>query len=439
MVFAILKSVTMRWKIILPLLFVVSALSAQEFYFPPVLGTWQTTDPEELDWCQEELNDLQAFLGERDTKAFIILKEGRMVLEWYFDSFTQDSVWYWASAGKAMTATLIGIAQEEGLLSIDDPTSDYLGVGWTSLTPEQEAQITIRHQLTMTTGLEDIIPDVDCTDPDCLDYRTEPGSRWAYHNAPYTLLGEVVEAASGQTLNQFLSTRVMNQIGGLAAYIPLGYNKVVFSRPRDMARFGLMILANGEWNGNAILGDQDYFMAMTTPSQDLNPAYGYLWWLNGQESFQQPRLQFSFPGAIIPTAPDDMFAGLGKNDQKVYVVPSEDMVVVRLGNDAGEGLLALSDFDSLLWEKITSLACTTNTTEELSLGIVQLSPNPTTDFVQIETDEIIDAISLTSVSGQQWTLLGQSQVDVSQFPAGIYWLEISLRNKPPVIKKLVIQ
>lgn len=428
----------MSWRFTAFLLFFVGIAHSQSLYFPPTFGAWESTDPETLGWCEGELNDLQNFLDERDTKSFIVLKEGRIVLEWYFDEFTQDSIWYWASAGKSLTATLVGIAQEEGLLSIDDPTSDYLGAGWTSLSPEQESQITIRHQLTMTTGLNDIGVNVDCTDPACLTYLAEPGTRWAYHNAPYTLLGAVIEAASGQTLNQFFNTRIGSRIGAIGAYIPLDYNRVFFSRTRDMARFGLLILADGQWGANSILGDQSYLTAMTTPSQDLNPAYGYLWWLNGQESYQQPRLQFNFSGSIIPTAPDDMFAGLGKNDQKVYVVPSQDLVVVRLGNDAGEGLLALTDFDRLLWEKIEALSCITSTVEVPEEDLLKVAPNPARGQMQIQTAGRIEHLQLISARGQKWLLPAESKLDVSNFPAGVYWLEVRLAGAKSVIKKVVL-
>ncbi|MEL7425675.1 MAG: serine hydrolase [Bacteroidota bacterium] len=430
----------MKFRYTLLLLCLLQLSYAQELYFPPATSAWETTAPEDLGWCEEELNDLQDFLAERDTKAFIVLKNGRMVLEWYYDDFTQDSIWYWASAGKAMTATLIGIAQEEGLLSIDDPTSDYLGEGWTQLTPEQEEQITIRHQLTMTTGLNDIGINVDCTDPECLTYLQEPGTRWAYHNAPYTLLGAVIESASGLTFNQYLNSRVLGPIGGFGAYIALNFNRVMFSRPRDMARFGLMTLANGQWDGTSILGDQEYLTQMSTPSQDLNPSYGFLWWLNGQESFQQPRLQFNFPGSIIPTAPDDMFAGLGKNDQKVYVVPSEDMVVVRLGDDAGEGLLALTDFDGLLWEKIMSLECgVTNTLEAPETPSLTLAPNPVQDQLQLTTDQAIEWLHLISLDGRRTVLPNLRQLDLTAYPAGIYWLEVKLEDSAPVVRKIVVQ
>ncbi len=136
------------------LLFLGLTCAAQEDpYFPPVIGNdWQTVDPSSLGWCTDQLPALIDFLDESNTKAFIVLKDGRIAIEHYFGTFTQDSSWYWASAGKSLTAFLVGLAQEDGFLDIEAPTSEYLGTGWTSLTPQQEAAITVRHQLTMTTG-----------------------------------------------------------------------------------------------------------------------------------------------------------------------------------------------------------------------------------------------------------------------------------------------
>jgi len=97
------------------------------------------------------------------TKSFILLKNGKIVLERYFGTFSQDSSWVWFSAGKSFRAVLIGIAQKEGFLNINDHTSEYLGRGWTSLTQPQEDSITIWHQLTMTTGLNELF--FTCTNP----------------------------------------------------------------------------------------------------------------------------------------------------------------------------------------------------------------------------------------------------------------------------------
>ncbi|MDV7393133.1 serine hydrolase, partial [Arthrospira platensis SPKY1] len=111
--------------------------------------------PQDLGWCPNKIDSLYQFLGDNHTKAFIVLKDGKIVLEQYFNGHSATANWYWASAGKTITALLIGVAQQEGHLQITQPTSTYLGAGWTSLTPQQESQITVWHQLTMTTGLHD--------------------------------------------------------------------------------------------------------------------------------------------------------------------------------------------------------------------------------------------------------------------------------------------
>ena len=88
---------------------------------------------------------------------------------------------------------------------------------------------------------------------------------------------------------------------------------------------------------------------MKNTSQDLNKSYGYLWWLNGKESAMVPQSQIVFDTELIPNAPDDLYAGLGKNDQKLYVVPSQNLVVVRMGEDTGGAALGPSGFDNELW------------------------------------------------------------------------------------------
>ena len=107
--------------------------TAQNLYFPPVLGnTWETNSPQtSMNWCTPKMDTLRQFLNTKGTKAFIVLKDGRIAVEWYFGTFTQDSAWYWASAGKSLTSFLTGMAQQDGILNIQDSTSKYLGKGWT--------------------------------------------------------------------------------------------------------------------------------------------------------------------------------------------------------------------------------------------------------------------------------------------------------------------
>jgi CubicO group peptidase (beta-lactamase class C family) len=121
-----------------------------------------------------------------------------------------------------------------------------------------------------------------------------------------------------------------------------------------MARFGLLALNKGKWNSQVILNEA-YFNDATTTSQPINQSYGYLWWLNGKASYHLPQSQLQYPGSIIPSGANDMFMALGKNDQKIYVIPSKKMVVIRMGDAADNVNLALSDFDDVLWQKINAL------------------------------------------------------------------------------------
>jgi len=329
---------------------------AASLYFPPIGGsTWEATTPSSLAWNESELNNLYTYLQQKNTKAFIILKNGKIVVERYFGTFTIDSNWYWASAGKTMTAFLTGIAQQEGLLNINNKTSQYLGAGWTSLPAAKENLITVRHQLTMTTGLDDGVADDECTLPSCLQFKADAGTRWAYHNAPYTIMDKVVEAASGATYNNYFQQKIRDRIGMTGLWIRSGYNNIYYSTPRSMARFGLLLLNKGKWEATSILSDTTYFNNQINTSQTLNPSYGYLTWLNGKSNYMLPGLQVSFSGALAPNAPTDMYAALGKNDQKIYVVPSQKLVVIRMGESAGNVQLAVSSFDNELWGKLKTI------------------------------------------------------------------------------------
>ncbi|MBV6654858.1 MAG: beta-lactamase family protein, partial [Mameliella sp.] len=343
-------------RLLFTLFLVVGSLglmTGQNLYFPPAEGgDWETMSADSLNWCSEKIDSLLAFVESKDTKSFIVLKDGKIVLEEYFGTYSQDSIWYWASAGKSLMAVMVGLAQEDGYINISDPVSDYMGTGWTECPPDKEALITIRNQITMTTGLDDAVEENSsnsCFEPDCFQYLTDAGSRWAYHNAPYRFTQEIVESVTGVNLSIYTRIRLGNPIGMKGAW----FGNVYYSEARDMARFGLFMLAEGVWNGNVIMADADYYNAMITPSQELNQSYGYLWWLNGQPSFMLPATQLVLNGSIISNAPEDMYAALGKNDQKIYVVPSQGLVIIRQGNNAGPVAAAASSFDNQLWARLS--------------------------------------------------------------------------------------
>lgn len=355
-------------KLILPLLLALALLAcssesnentpdpipSEGLYFPPFSesATWETKSIATLGWNQNAVSPLLAYLEEKHTRGFIILVDGKIVVENYFNGHSASTNWYWASAGKTLTATMVGIAEQENHLNINDKVSDYLGTGWTSLPLAKENMITNKHLLTMTSGLDDAVNE-DCITPDCLVYKTDAGTRWAYHNV-YVKLQDVVAASTSQTYSSYFNSKLRDKIGMNGAWIQSGNNSVYWSTPRSMARFGLLMLNKGKWNNEIVL-NQNYFEGATNTSQNINLGYGYLWWLNGKANYHLPQSQLQFPGSIIPEGPNDMFMALGKNDQKIYVIPSKKMVVIRMGEAADNVNLALSDFDEVLWEKINAL------------------------------------------------------------------------------------
>ncbi len=332
----------------------------EDLYFPPIgSDTWDKVSPETLSWDTSKISDLYQFMDDAGTRAFLVLKDGKIVLEHYngkdilnLGNFNASSQWYWASAGKTLTSFLVGQAQQQGYLQITDKTSSYLG-DWTSTTSEQQEKITIRNQLCMTSGLDDS-GNSDCTEKSCLTYKADAGDRWAYHNAPYTILDSVVQAATGQNFDDYFNSELRNPIGMEGEWRYVDYNHVYFSTARSMARFGLLVLNRGDWNETSILGDEIFYNQMVNTSQDLNKSYGYLWWLNGKESHQLPGLQFVIKKPISANAPSDMISGLGKNGQFLNIIPSQNLIVIRMGDNPDNSLVP-TVFLNDMWEKLNTV------------------------------------------------------------------------------------
>ncbi|WP_299103349.1 serine hydrolase [uncultured Winogradskyella sp.] len=324
----------------------------EEIYFPPINSdTWETKSISELNWNEDQLQPLLDYLEEKDTKSFIILHNGKIVVEEYMNGHDSNSTWYWASAGKTLTTTVSGIAEQEGYIDINNKVSDYLGTGWTSTSATKEDLITCKHLLTMTSGLDDTSgDDVSSTN---LQYVADAGTRWAYHNV-YVKMQDVVAEATNQTWSNYFTDKLKDPIGMNGSWIDLGDLSVYWSNTRSMARFGLLSYANGKWEDTQII-NENYLSEATNTSQTVNLAYGYMWWLNGKSTYHLPQSQFEFQGELIPDAPSDMYSALGKNDQKIYVVPSKEIVVIRMGQSAEDENFALSSFDNDLWLKINAL------------------------------------------------------------------------------------
>ena len=415
----------------------INLITQAQLYFPPVnSNTWDTISPFQLGWCNNKIDSLYQFLDSTDSKAFILLKDGKIVLEKYFNGHDISTDWYWASAGKTLTAFMVGIAQQENFLSISDTSSNYLGSGWTNCTNSQEEAITIWHQLTMTTGLDDNVNDPSCTEDTCLNFLSTPGTRWAYHNAPYTLLDQVIENAVGLSLNWYMHQKLKTPTGMNGLFINLGNDNVYFSTARSMARFGLLMLNGGNWGGNnQIMTDTSFFNASINSSQNINPAYGYLWWLNGKTHLMLPYSQFQFNGKLNTNAPDDLYVALGKNGQSLNVVPSQNIVWLRMG-ESPYNTPVLTNYNNEIWSYINELNCNALNLNNSDLSKIKLYPNPVEDLLVVEgnfSEQIYYTIYNQIGKKIDYGILNKNIDLTSVFP-GLYFVEISNMRQHKLIK-----
>jgi CubicO group peptidase (beta-lactamase class C family) len=325
----------------------------ETLYFPSnTNNSWETKSLSSLGWNQNAVQPLKNYLSQKGTKSFMVLVNGRIVMEEYFNGHTATATWEWNSAGKTLVASTIGIAQQENLLSINKKVSDYLGTNWTSMPLPKENLITVKNLLTMTTGNDDTKQYV--IKPN-LTYVADAGTRWAYSNI-FQKLTDVVSNASNKPFETYFDEKIKSKIG-MEGFWNFGIIFTIYhSNTKSMARFGLLALNKGRWNNEQII-NESFFNESISSSQNINPSYGYLWWLNGKTSFMIPSEQTVYQGFLIPNAPADMYAAMGAKDQRIYVIPSKKMVIIRMGeaSDLANSNFALSGFDNELWAKINAV------------------------------------------------------------------------------------
>jgi len=310
-------------------------------YVPAPIGEWQRADAAAMGWSVTKLEELVAMVEASNSRTFMMVSGGRILTENYWVGTTAATTQDVASVQKSVTSTLVGIAMAKGLLGLDDPVSRYLAPGWSAARPDEEASITIRHLLTMSSGLH----------PRSLEKVAEPGTVWEYNTDAYQKLRLVLEAAADDDINHLSRAWIFDTIGMSPSATwqprPSGATDATGSAEwglsltlRDLARFGLLAHRLGTWDGTSVVSES-WLREAWTPSK-VKRDYGYLWWLLGEGHLGQKG------------APSDLVAGLGANDQKLYVIPSLDVVVARQGLAAKEVSENTSDFDARLVAGVVS-------------------------------------------------------------------------------------
>jgi CubicO group peptidase (beta-lactamase class C family) len=298
-------------------------------------------------WSATGLAAFGEFMAARATRSVVVVHDGRLLFERHVGvapNATSDV----ASVQKSLVSVLLGIARDRGLVRLDQSVSSLLGPGWTGAPAPEVDAITVGHLMTMTSGLDDRLGVV-----------AAPGATWEYVNNAYHQLHLVLERVTGRPLDAVSREWLFDPLGMTTARWVARRLRDPLGRPlngleistTDLARFGLLVLRGGSWQGRSIVSSATLNESLR-PSQPMNPSYGQLWWLNGQSSYEAPNGSQT-PGALIPGAPADVAAALGLNDQKCYVCPSLKLVVSRVGGKGGAaGSPSVSEFDAELWSSL---------------------------------------------------------------------------------------
>lgn len=250
-----------------------------------------------------------------------------------------------ASAHKSIVSMLVAAAETRGLLTLEDRVSSYLDAGWSQAPADVESQITLFHLLTMTSGLDN-----------SLRSEAPPGTVWNYTLGPaWHMLKRVLPRAAGMDLAALSEDWLFGPLGltdtvwssrpGMT-YLDGEPFEVLLTHAVELARIGQVVLDGGR-RGTTQLIAEPSIRRMVTPSQHLNPAYGLLWWLNGQPVVV-PTGAVRSDQPLVPDGPTDLVAMLGMLGQICAVIPSRGMVVTRIGglshhHDAHIGLGLLQD------------------------------------------------------------------------------------------------
>jgi len=281
------------------------------------------TDPSLIS-PDDSLTTLSTRVSNAGASCLVVRRDGRMVGEWYWQGRQESTQTTGFSTMKAVTATLIGIAQRKGLLSLDQPAADFIDE-WKGTA---SSNVTLRHLLSMTSGRE-IRPNDPLqlvVNPDATSYaiglgQSYPaGSIWRNSDSAVQTLARVLTRATGQTVDSFAQSELFSQVGfrntRLVNDVSGGANMAFnyLTTCRDLSLLVQLYVDGGVWNGRRLLSEQFVSEALS-PSSVFMPGYGFLNRLNtpGSQGFN-PRL------------PASAFDFLGLCGQIGRGIPSERLV-----------------------------------------------------------------------------------------------------------------
>ncbi len=288
----------------------------------------------------------------KKTRSVLVIYKDQIIAEKYLEGFDKNSLLQGWSMTKSITATIYGILQSRGKLNIKDkaPITDWKN--------DKRANITINDLLHMNSGLawnEDYEGISDVTKmlflaEDMSKVQREkqlagkPNESWNYSSGTSNLLSGLLRKyfKTHQEYLDFWYSALIDKIGmhSMTVEADLSGNYVgssySWATTRDWAKFGLLYLHKGNWNGEQLF-DESWVDYVKTPTNTSNGKYGGHFWLNA--------------GGRYPDVSKDIFSANGFQGQRVFIIPSKDLVVVRMGLIGSSGF----DFNKFLKEIIASI------------------------------------------------------------------------------------
>ena len=285
----------------------------------------------------------------RNTKAVVIIHKGKLVAERYAPGIDPATPLIGWSMTKSITNLLTGLLVHDGRLALDQPAPV---PAWHNKAGDPRAEITIDQLLRMSSGLEfeeeyALFSDVTrmlSVEADAGGFAAskpllaEPDSLWYYSSGTSNILSGIVRLTvdgDPQQYYDFAQQRLFNPLGIYTAAIETDYNgtfigsSYMYASARDWARLGQFCLQNGRWQGQQLL-PADWLQYSTSPTP-TNPRnnYGAHFWLNADPADERQERTW-------PSLPADTYSMNGFQGQRVVIVPSKDLVVVRLGFSGGK-------------------------------------------------------------------------------------------------------
>ncbi len=293
-----------------------------------------------------------AYAEQQNSSALIVLRNGELQFERYWHGSGRESYFNPQSMSKTLLAMIVGIAVAEGHIGIDDPVGRHVSE-WRG---DPRGEITLRQLLQMSGGLAQISASYAITLDNpavfqhfgtdfvapilALPQADPPGTRWDYNNNESNLLGVVVERATGERYADYVSKRLWQPLGLADAKLYLDrdggapmFSCCVLSRPLDWALLGQLLLNDGR-HGSRQIVPAAWVDAMRTPS-GTNPGYGFQLWLGDYAlaSEREASANPNQPWSSTAFADPDTYSLRGFGYQRVWIMPSKRLVIVRAGRD----------------------------------------------------------------------------------------------------------